>query len=534
MLDEIYCGEFHQKRIKFHSGLNTVLGTIAGNNSIGKSSFLMIIDFVFGGNSYAHAADIIGNIGHHDICFSFIFDHKYFWFLRNTLDHQIVWKCNSEYKKEEELTVDAYCCWLNAKYELELPYLSFRDAVGRYIRVYGKENLSEKQPLNAVVKEKTKNASYALLKLFDKYTPIYQLEKQYVISKEVLDTYKKAQKHHFVDSVTKRQVENNNKLLDTLTTEIEKIAVGLEKGLIDLDAELSDEAIRIKQLLSRARRQRSSIYAKLKVIEDNLSHSCFETSNDLFQLKKFFPNANFAALSEIEQFHIDISSILSTELQAEKKRLQKEIFDIENAVTEYEHQLEKLISNPNLSKSILSRHADLQRQIHALKEQNESYKKIVQLHQSEREDKSRLKEVEIEQFALLEKNMNDRMEQINNYIYSGAYNAPIIKFTENSYSFFTPDDTGTGIAYKGLVVFDLSVLTLTRLPLLVHDSVLLKQISDDAIEKILELYMKQEKQIIIALDKQDSYTTKSQAILSKNAVLVLSTDGGELFGRSWG
>ena len=50
----------------------------------------------------------------------------------------------------------------------------------------------------------------------------------------------------------------------------------------------------------------------------------------------------------------------------------------------------------------------------------------------------------------------------------------ILGFNENSYTFNTPDDTGTGNAYKGLVVFDLAVLLLTRLPLIIHDSIILK------------------------------------------------------------
>ncbi|SMD13254.1 hypothetical protein [Sporomusa malonica] len=386
MLFEIICNEFRQQRIEFHSGLNTVLGTKTGNNSIGKSSFLMIVDFVFGGNTYAHATDIIRHVGHHDICFSFIFEQEQFWFVRNTLDHQNVWKCNNTYEKEEELAVDKYCTWLNEKYKLELPYLSFRDAVGRYIRVYGKENLNEKQPLHTVINEKSQKASYALLKLFELYMPIHNLEKQHNISKEAVDTFRKAQKHHFVASVTKRQVDYNTKEIELLTMEIEQIAVGLEKGFADLDAELSDEAIRIKQLLSRARRQRSSINAKLKVVEENLSYRFSIATDDFNQLKKFFPNANLAALSEVEKFHSEISSVFSTELQTEKRRLQKEIADITLVISEYELKLENLIQNPKLSKTILSRHADLQRQIRVLKEQNDAYSKFAQLKQAEKED----------------------------------------------------------------------------------------------------------------------------------------------------
>ena len=61
----------------------------------------------------------------------------------------------------------------------------------------------------------------------------------------------------------------------------------------------------------------------------------------------------------------------------------------------------------------------------------------------------------------------------------------------------------------------------------------LKQIEDIAIEKILEFYDKSEKQIFIALDKVSSYSTKSQEILKRNRVLQLGIEGNELFGRSW-
>lgn len=44
------------------------------------------------------------------------------------------------------------------------------------------------------------------------------------------------------------------------------------------------------------------------------------------------------------------------------------------------------------------------------------------------------------------------------------------KFFKKNYSFATPENTGTGIAYKGLVIFDISVLNLTNLPIIVHDS----------------------------------------------------------------
>jgi len=534
MLYEIICNEFKEKRVVLHNGLNTVLGTNSGNNSIGKSTFLMIVDFVFGGSTYTKSADIIRNVGYHDIKFSYIFGEKQYWFTRNTLESNVVWECDYSFKKEKSISLGQYCDWLNQKYRLSLPFLSFRDAVGRYIRVYGKENLNEKFPLHVVKDEKAKKASYALLKLFDLYLPIHELTGIYELSKDELNVYKKAQKYKFISNITKMQAKKNTKEINRLTEDIDSLIIGLESGLLDLDAELSEEAIRIKQQLSKAKRQHSYLKSKLQLVENNLSYQFSETTQDFEQLHKFFPDVNIRSIATIEIFHNKISGILISELRAEKKQLEKQIAEVESVISEYTQQLERMIQNPQISKTILSRYAELQRQIKGFQNQNEAYSELEKLKKAVSNNKEKLHGIETEQFALLETTVCQEMVIINDFIYSGTYNAPVLSFSENGYVFFTPDDTGTGIAFKGLIAFDLSILSLTRLPVIVHDSVLLKQISDEAIEKILELYQKSGKQVIISLDKQDSYTKKAQIILEEASVLKLSPNGGELFGRSWG
>lgn len=176
MLHEICCNQFHQKRIIFNSGLSAVLGTNTGDNSIGKSTFLLIIDYVFGGSTYAQMTDIINNVGSHDIFFSFIFDGETFKFCRNSIQAHTVWKCNDSYEKVEEISLADYCKWLDSKYDIALPELSFRDAVGRYIRVYGKNNCDERHPLHYLATEKAEKACFALLKLFDAYSPLKEIE----------------------------------------------------------------------------------------------------------------------------------------------------------------------------------------------------------------------------------------------------------------------------------------------------------------------------------------------------------------------
>ena len=50
MLTEIICERFRGKKITFSNGLNVIIGD--GSNSIGKSTLLWVIDFVFGGSGF--------------------------------------------------------------------------------------------------------------------------------------------------------------------------------------------------------------------------------------------------------------------------------------------------------------------------------------------------------------------------------------------------------------------------------------------------------------------------------------------------
>lgn len=80
MLVEVQCDKFIEKgkkreAIQFHPGLNVVLGDDNGSNSIGKSTFLMILDFVFGGSDYIKkCTDVQENVREHTINFCYCFN----------------------------------------------------------------------------------------------------------------------------------------------------------------------------------------------------------------------------------------------------------------------------------------------------------------------------------------------------------------------------------------------------------------------------------------------------------------------------
>ena len=91
MLKKISCNIFLQKEIVFHEGLNAIVGDDIASNSIGKSTMLMIIDFVFGGDDYiSKNHDVVDNLGHHDFRFIFNFDNKDYYFIRSTNEYKFV------------------------------------------------------------------------------------------------------------------------------------------------------------------------------------------------------------------------------------------------------------------------------------------------------------------------------------------------------------------------------------------------------------------------------------------------------------
>ena len=131
MLREIQCDKFISKgkirpAIKFHSGLNTVLGGANANNSIGKTTFLLIVDFVFGGNTYLNS-DALHKVGSHTINFMFEFDNEYHYFSRNTTKSDEINICDENYRVRDTISLDEFNKFLQVSYDLDLYKSTFRN-----------------------------------------------------------------------------------------------------------------------------------------------------------------------------------------------------------------------------------------------------------------------------------------------------------------------------------------------------------------------------------------------------------------------
>ena len=86
---------------------------------------------------------------------------------------------------------------------------------------------------------------------------------------------------------------------------------------------------------------------------------------------------------------------------------------------------------------------------------------------------------------------------------------------------------------RTMIVYDLAVLLCTALPALAHDSLLFKNLEKDVEDGLIRIYDSTDKQVFIAYDKQGDCRPETRERLERNARIRLSTDGCELYGRSW-
>lgn len=532
--DQFICNNQVRSPIVFKRGLNTILGDEIGSNSIGKTTFLMILDFVFGGDDYVRRSiDVQANIGPHTLKFAFEFEDGLHYFARTTDDLTTIKVCDAHYQLVKTISKDAYTKFLSKKFKLDLPDLTLRNALSRFFRVHGRETLDPKQPLQNAMKEPQHTGIDALLKLFDRYEAV-KIQKASAAEAELKEKmFKGAQKYNYLPSVSnKAQYVANEKRILKLKEEIQRLVKDSEQGLVEIETLQTEDLSVLHQQLKVEKRHYITLTTELNNMESgpNRQHAFQKDCN---KLQQFFPGIDLKKLEEIEHFHEKMGNILKNEFKEKATSLKKMIDLSAERISQLEVKIVEIGSTPNVTHAILTKHSQKQKELDQLHAANNSYETKEALKQKTKELKALLNQLILDVIAHTETDINAVMNQLNKLI-NGIKTAPYLTIKDaNRYTFSTPNDRGTGSQYKGLILFDLAILTLTQLPVLVHDSVLLKQIEDSALEEILKLYDQNQKQIFIVLDKKGSFTEKAQTILQKNKVLQLSPNGGELFGRAW-
>ena len=537
MLTEIYCEAFGEiKRIPFSSGLNVIQG-IRGN-SIGKSSALKIIDYAFGGKYYAESnEDIIKHVGPHDICFSHTFEGMTFYFRRNAQNPSKVLCCgDSQYIPipQEEISIDEFCKWLLRKYELCHSDLTFRQIVGLYIRVWNKPNKEVNRPLYNYNAQSVNSAIISLVKLFDKYEPIRELDAQNEYLKKRQRILNEAISYHLLQIPSKKEYDAINAKLSEISTQIAQLKRNISAVSVENTIGLNEKIASLLEWRTNLLNQQGRIIRDIRRTEKNLQqlHPCEEAA--FSQLHEFFPGINMQRLKEVQGFHESLRTIFTDELRKDQENLTQRLSEIKAAIAENEHDIENFTGLPTKANEAIDELSQLVKEQETLQRQLELYNDKVADIAQKKDNKEQLEQMLGQITSEIEEVINQKIKSLSDMITSSNSKAPILRLSNNQYSYGVQDNTGTGKAYTDLVLFDLAILALTDLPILIHDSFLFNNIDDLTQQNFLRLYTQfPNKQIFISLDRFLGEDNKEiDDLLFSTTRLVLS-ENSTLFGKDW-
>jgi hypothetical protein len=537
MLIELYCEVFREKKIEFHEGLNVVQGDSIATNSIGKSTFLMIIDFIFGGSSFLkHNTDVIEQLGDHDYKWVLKFDNELFNFRRFTNNPDQVFLCSNNFEIKDSWETKQYTEFLIKKYQLNETISSFRQVVGPYSRIWPKDNVTNiSRPLNSVSQEKASVAIINLIKLFNKYQSIQNAEKEIKTNTDYVATINSAFSKEIIPKINAINYRENLQTITKLESEIQNIKFELSKSSLDVNTILSKEILELQK-------QKDSLISAKFIIENRLIRVIKNLENptskvaksNLVAFKNFFPEANIPAIEEIEKFHYDISIALKNKLSNSRSNLEQNIKQLATEILDIDNKTENLlygIKNKDTSK-VIDRVLDLNERIEKTSLANHYYSSFTESRKKISEIKYSLN---AERNLILESitsSINDKIKQIIDRVYTKDHKIPKISFTEKNYKYEIVQDTGTGTTYSNLIIFDLAILRITQLPIVIHDSILFKNIENHAISEFIKLYMLFEKQVFISIDEIEKYGTDSVKRLNQSTVLRLD-DLNVLYIKDW-
>ena len=522
--------------IVFKDGLNVVLGKEDGAMSIGKTSALLAVDFVFGGDTYIKS-DGVKKEGHHTLYFAFEFNDGKHYFSRNTGNGDCIYICDNNYTNTgKHYSKEEFANWLKVKYEMDFIGASFRTLNSSFFRIYGKKNHDELNPLQGIPGQNMDKSITSILTLFDKYKDIEEFKSKVTEHKNKLDAYKTARRYNFISDLVggNKKYEENLNAIRTLESQLANLTEVAEKGHSDEDIEKNKLKASLVTTKLNLETEIQNKEMKLRLVDMSLEYGLYPTEADLGSLQEFFPEVNLRKLYEVEKYHQKLAKILDAQFADEKALINNEILVLQEQLQSIKYQIRELGFVGNVSKEFLDRHSELKGEISALKTQNEAFLTQKGLQESKSQAEEVLKRSISDILRDIETELNNKMKEFNDSLFSTPRKPPYIHFNKHdSYKFETPDDTGTGSNYKGMIVYDLAILHLTALPAIAHDSLLFKNLEKGVEDGIIKIYNSSNKQVFIAYDKQGDCRVETQKILEDNCILRLSNNNCELYGRSW-
>lgn len=538
MLTSIRCDAFVDdlRQIDIKPGLNTILGSSEGSNAIGKSTFLWIIDYIFGGQQYNKLMPgIQQHTGSQVIYFTFRFGEENRYFYRNTEDPEKIYSCDAEGHMIEGMTLKEYNSFLRESYLIDQIGVTFPGIVNHFFRIYGGKNTNEQKPMIGRGDSEKKAVDF-LLQLFGYGMLLSQIDRmEDELNVKLYDViYKKSiQRSEYEEKIETNnhaivEMENRLKQLMSQTDDLDISSLGLDTRMIEVVSKLQ---IELRQITA----QYESLRSQLEAVKMNMAETMTEQRSEFTALKTFFPAINIKAFEDIESFHTKLRIILRDEMQDEIDRLQPMVDFYNNEINRLKGKIRASGITRSISERIMSQCVSAKQTIEALRAENDrlEHERDLQIERNERINRLRvLADEHKNAIKEAERRMNECLDMLNSDVTNEKEKAPELSITDQEVFFGREDNTSEGTAFKNMVIYDLCLARLCSVPVIIHDSNILKRIDDAYLEGILRHYQQCGSQVFIAFDKAETMKEETRKILEETQLFKLY-DGHELFGKSW-
>lgn len=533
MLVEVSCDVFRNRTILFHSGLNVILGDEEGANSIGKSSLLLVIDFVYGGNSLLeHGGDIIHELGHHVYRYRFKVEGCEYRFSRRTDSPNTVSLCDSNYGVYKDIDVKEYTEKLKRMYSLDDLSVSFRDLVGLYSRIWGKKNLDVNKPLHVVPQKSAEASIDILIKAFGLYGDIGELARQMKHLKKQKKAYNDAYSQGLMHKVGKREYRRNENVVQESLKQLRVIKEELNKHMLNVSEVIDPVLLDLKYSKDELLDKRMALENQMRRVQRNIDGASGVSTKGFHDIEDYFEHVNMERLNKVEEFHRKIVRILRNEFRRSVSELEQSLNEINIQIDQIDSEMSTYLEGLTEPSSVVDRIMALGNAVEVARKQNDHYdnlvnidsdiKRVGQLHMAQ------MKKV-LEQ---IQDTLNGRMKSLIEDGFGVLRKSPRIELDPKSYTFNVYEDTGTGTAYTSLVVFDISMLLETKVPIVIHDTVMFKNIENDAMLPLMKMYQGTDKQSFVAIDEVAKYGESCDSMLHELSVVQLSVDA-TLYIKNW-
>jgi len=525
MLKQIRCGFFNNGQIVFHDGLNVILGDDQAKNSIGKSSALLVIDFAMGGSSLLRDnAGAVKVLGAHSYDIAFEFENELLFVKRSTDRPDVIDICDSEYIKLGEMPLEEYREKLKELYGLSKLDSTFRSIVGPFSRIWNKGEFDPDHPLAAAPRERLSAGVSRLIDLCERTDDVSAERAVLHMLKEKKDLIKRSMVAEIIPRITVTKYRENKKIIEDNLRAINDLKDGFAGAVTAYEALFDEKLRKVQQEKVELIKRRSLISARREKLQRDISGLTPRLTANVALVAEFFPEADLERLQQVEQFHKKIGKLVGAELQVEYKELVSQEFQIGEHIADLDRKINLALDAKGSPADLFAKIFEIKEATDKAKEENKFFEQKNSVADGEAASKARLEEVYAKIFIDIESSVNSLLEMFNRIVYGPDRNPSQLRIkSASSYSFASPLDTGTGKSYAGLVGFDVAMLLLTRLPFIIHDSMIYKNIEISAVEEIIKILGDfKKKQIFLAFDESKKFSIGTQRILQKSKVLQLN------------